>query len=435
VSSESGRGAGGTPTRAERDDARGPAAVVFVLRGVFPIPPDAGTPRPFHLLTGLRARAKVCLLAVVGQSPEAWQRFAEHPALRGAFAETRAFARRARYGPFAAARTFLAGLPALERRYKDPDVRDAAHAAARDLATAHGPVVFYCWGLPSLQWVPPEYWPASVLDLVDAPTMAIERRLASDAGLGLRERLLMRLDLPALARYERRVLARVGVATLNSSVDLDYVRRRNPDARLARVIDGGDSDYFDPAPFAHLAESDDEIVFLGNMGFPPNADAARRLALDVMPRVWRTHPRARAVLIGPDPRGALADLRGGERVVVTGFVDDVRPYLRRAALVASPVRFGAGMKNKLQSALAMEKAVVASTVTREGFDELVPGVHALVSDSDDDIAAAITALLDDPARRRALGRAGRELIRTHFSWDAAREALWRAILRCPTVGG
>jgi glycosyltransferase involved in cell wall biosynthesis len=92
------------------------------------------------------------------------------------------------------------------------------------------------------------------------------------------------------------------------------------------------------------------------------------------------------------------------------------------------------MKNKLQAALAMEKAMVASTVTREGFDELVPGRHALVADTDEEIAAAIVALLGDPARRSALGRAGRELIRAHFSWAAANDALWRALATCAPVG-
>jgi glycosyltransferase involved in cell wall biosynthesis len=169
------------------------------------------------------------------------------------------------------------------------------------------------------------------------------------------------------------------------------------------------------------------------MGFPPNADAARRLALEIMPLVWRRRPRARVVLIGPDPDGALADLCD-PRVEVTGFVPDVRPWLRRATLVASPLRFGAGMKNKLQAGLAMEKAMVASTVTREGFDELVPGRHALLADTDEEFAAAILALIDDPDRRRALGRAGRELIRTHFSWAAATDALWQALRRCTPVG-
>jgi hypothetical protein len=201
-----------------------------------------------------------------------------------------------------------------------------------------------------------------------------------------------------------------------------------------RVIDGGDADYFTPEPFADIPESEEEITFVGNMGFPPNADAARRLARRIMPHVWRRRPRARAVLIGPDPHGVLADLAEPGRVEVTGFVPDVRPWLRRATVVASPLRFGAGMKNKLQAGLAMEKAMVASTVTREGFDELVPGRHALVADTDEAIAAAIVALLDDPLLRRALGRAGRELILSHFSWPAAIEALWHALERCAPVG-
>ena len=101
----------------------------------------------------------------------------------------------------------------------------------------------------------------------------------------------------------------------------------------------------------------------------------------------------------------------------------------------SPLRFGTGMKNKLQAALAMGKATVASPVTCEGFDRLEPGVHALVADGAENIARAALALLNDPARRRALGLAGAELIRTHYSWDAAAAVLWENLRHLPRTAG
>jgi len=129
-------------------------------------------------------------------------------------------------------------------------------------------------------------------------------------------------------------------------------------------------------------------------------------------------------VVGPDPPEGLRALQDGRRVVVTGFVPDVRPHLARATVIVSPLRFGTGMKNKLQAGLAMGKAMVASRVTCEGFDRLEPGIHALVADGAQEIARAALALLDDPARRRALGAAGRLLIRTHYGWDAAATVLW-----------
>jgi glycosyltransferase involved in cell wall biosynthesis len=407
--------------------------VVVVVPGPFPIPPEAGTPRPWHLLAGLRERVKVCLLAVVRTDDREWDAFLGNDSLRSAFVDVRVEHRQTATPMLAALRTRFRGLPALDRRYKDPAALAAAHASARSLAAAHGPVVFYCWTLNTLQWVPEEWWHACALDLVDAPTMTVERRLKSDAGLSAVDRAALWLELPPLRGYLGRALDAVGAGITNSSADLAYLRASHPQARLYRVIDGGDAEYFSPEPFAGIAESSNELVFVGAMTFPPNADAARFLAQDILPLVRRSHPQMKAYLIGPDPDGVIADLNDGERVVVTGFVDDVRPYLKRAAVVVSPLRFGAGMKNKLQAGLAMEKAMVVSQVTCEGFDDLVPGRHALIANTAPEFAARVCELLEQPERRRELGAAGRALIREHYAWPAAVDALMRAIASCEPV--
>jgi glycosyltransferase involved in cell wall biosynthesis len=409
-----------------------PRAVVAVVGQDFPIPPAAGTPRPFHLLRGLAQRVPVHLLGVVRPPRAAFEAFAARPELSRLLASVVAIERE-QPRLSGAVRTWLAGEPSLSQRWKAPAAIAAAHRAARDLASRHGPLAFYCWGLAALQFVPRELWGALVLDCVDAVSLSAERRLQTDRALAWRERLRLSIELALLRRYEAKVLPRVAAVTLNSSADLSWLRARVPGAPLLRVIDGGDAEYFAPGPFAALPEGDDEVVFVGNMSYPPNADAARFLASEILPRVRARVPRARAVLIGPDPGDALALVRGLPGVTVTGFVDDVRPYLRRAALAVSPLRFGAGMKNKLQAGLAMEKAMVVSSLTCEGFDELVPGRDALIADDAESFAARIAELLADPARRRALGAHGRALIRDHYSWDAAHASLWQAIARCRPV--
>ncbi len=403
-------------------------AVIAVVADPFPVPPDAGTPRPFHLLRGLARGTRLGLLAAHAAAPGVFERMLARPALDGLFAETRARTRTPG-GALAALRTLLAGDPSFEHRRRDPSALATVHADARALARRLAPAVFYCWGVAALQWVPRALWRSCAWDLVDAPSMALERRIRGDASLSRAERMRLRLELPLLRAYERRTLDRVGVAIANSSVDVAYLRERHPDAPLERVIDGCDTAYFDPRPFRGAPEAE-ELTFVGNMLYPPNADAARVLATEILPRVQRRRPAARAVLIGPDSRGAIADLAGRPGVEVTGFVEDVRPYLARAGVVVSPLRFGAGMKNKLQAGLAMEKAMVVSSVTCEGFDDLLPGTHACVADDPDGFAARVVELLEDPARRRALGTAGAELIRSSYSWDAADAALWRALARC-----
>jgi glycosyltransferase involved in cell wall biosynthesis len=405
-------------------EPEGKPAVVAVIGSVFPIPPEAGTPRPFQLLKRLARKTEVHCLAVVPQSPEDWERFRENPSLSGCFTSSSVFYRRTEVSAFAQARTLLSGLPLFDQRYRDPTALAAARARARALARLHHPAVFYCWERDTLQYVPRDLWPGTLVDFVDAPGLATERRLASDETLRGFERLKLRMALFGLHRFERRALTSVGIASFNSTADIATLRARVPDAPIINVIDGGDTDYFTPEAVTGVAEASAELMFFGNLGYPPNGDAALHLVRDIMPLVWRARPDARVVVVGPEPPEALRRLQDGRRVAVTGFVDDVRPYLARATVVVSPLRFGTGMKNKLQAGLAMEKAMVASPVTCEGFDRLEPGVHALVADGADEAARAVLSLLDDPARRRALGKAGRELIRAHYGWDAAVDVLW-----------
>jgi glycosyltransferase involved in cell wall biosynthesis len=418
------------PTEGESDPT-----VVAVIGSVFPIPPEPGTPRPFQLLKRIAARAAVHCLGVVPQSPEEWERFREDPSLRDVFASTTAFYRSTQAHPIAKLATLLTGRPLFDQRYRDPAVLRAARARARALVRAHGPVVFYCWERDTLQYVPRELWRNTVWDLVDAPVLATERRLAVDETLGTWERVKLRTALIPLRRFERNALKRVGCAVLNSTADIATLRARIPDVPIVNVIDGGDAEYFSAEHVSERSEASADLLFFGNLAFPPNADAALHLVRDVMPLVWRARPDARAIVVGPDPPDALRQLQDGRRVLITGFVPDVRPYLARATVIVSPLRFGTGMKNKLQAGLAMGKAMVASRVTCEGFDRLEPGVHALVADGADEIARAALALLDDPERRRALGAAGRELIRTHYGWDAAAGVLWENLRHLPAATG
>jgi len=416
-----------------RGEREAEPAVIAVIGSVFPIPPEAGTPRPFQLLRRIAARTSVHCLAAVPQSPEEWERFREHPALRDVFASTHAFHRRTEVSPLAKLATLVTGRPLFDQRFRDPAVLAAARNCAAELARAHEPAVFYCWERDTLQYVPRALWQRTVWDLVDAPVLATERRLAIDELMSTWERVKLRTALVTLRRFERRALARVGRATLNSSADLAALRKRIPDAPVDVVIDGGDADYFSSENAPGAVEAPADLLFFGNLAFPPNADAALHLVRDVMPLVWRARPDARAIVVGPEPPEEVRALQDGRRVIVTGFVPDVRPHLARATVIVSPLRFGSGMKNKLQAGLAMGKAMVASPVTCEGFDRLEPGIHALVADGAQDIARAALSLLDDPARRRALGAAGRLLIRTHYSWDAAVAVLWENLRHLGTA--
>ena len=411
-----------------------PQTVVGVISRLFSVPPEAGTPRPFHLLTRLRDRTRLLGVAVAAAPEPECQRFIERPEITTIFDRSWLFHRRTSSSALAHVRTLVSGRPPFDVRYKDTGTLASVHQLMNDLVRDEGPLAFYCLGLPSLQWIPQQYWKATLLDAIDAMSMATTRRIAADRQISPVAKLSLRLALPAQRRYERAVLARLGAVVYNSSLDIQYMRQLCPGAPIRRVIDGVDTSYFSPEASADVEEGDEDVLFFGDMKFAPNLDAAHQLVEHIMPLVWRRCGNARAILVGPDPPESLRRLHDGQRVIVTGFVDDIRPYLKRCAVVASPLRFGAGMKNKLQAGLAMCKAMVVSTVTVEGFDDLEPGGHAIVADEPEHFAEAVTELLRDRALRRGMAEAGCELVRRSYTWESADRALWDAFGQCELAG-
>lgn len=407
------------------------ASTIALLRRSYPVPPEAGTPRAHHLLRRLCEAGPVHCLAAISEDRTTWNGFLARSGLDRRFASVEVHAVADVSSPRSDVLNLLSGRPPFDLRWKDPEGLRAVRASVRHLAGRVSPAVFYGYGIDTLQLVPRDLWGSCVLDCTDAQSLLLARRLRADESLGPAQRLRLAAALPSIRRYEAHAFRSAAAVVFNSSDDIAQLQARHPDAPLVCVIDGCDVDYFSPDAARGVEEEPDLLVFTGHMRYPPNADAAIHLVETILPRVWRRRPGVRALLIGPEPPERLRRLHDGERVCVTGFVDDVRPYLRRATLVVSPVRFGAGMKNKLQAALAMEKAMVASSVTCEGFADVVDGEHVRIADEPEAFAEAVCSLLEDPERRRSMALRGSALIRSRYTWQAATEALLATLRRTP----
>ncbi len=203
------------------------------------------------------------------------------------------------------------------------------------------------------------------------------------------------------------MLGRAAINLYVSDVDARAYTRFFPSRTVAVVPNGVDIDYFAPS---QTAPEPDLIVFEGNMNFPPNIDTAIRLVQDVLPRVQRSVPAARICLVGRDPASEVVALASA-RVEVTGTVDDVRPYLARAAVFACPMRLGSGIKNKILQAWAMARPVVATPESLGGL-AASDGVNLLVRSSPEAFAGAIVQLLNDDRLSSELGQNGRETVGT-----------------------
>ena len=169
---------------------------------------------------------------------------------------------------------------------------------------------------------------------------------------------------------------------------------------------------------------DAALVFTGSMSYRPNVDAALWFADEVLGRVRAQVPEARFFVVGNRPHPRLSALHERDEVQVTGWVPDVAPFLSAATVYVVPMRMGSGTRLKLLQALAAGKAVVSTPTGAQGLD-VRDGRELRLAANAEDFAQAVVALLQDPAQREALGRAGREFVRTHYDWAVIAPRLLR----------
>jgi sugar transferase (PEP-CTERM/EpsH1 system associated) len=239
----------------------------------------------------------------------------------------------------------------------------------------------------------------------------------SQVGGGLR-RPLLELEWRKLRRCEAQLCARATLALTVSDTDRELLATLAPAANLATIPTGVDTTYFAPGGAEASAY---QMVFTGSMDWHPNEDAMLYFLDRILPRIRREQPRASLTIVGRRPSARLQARASEVGVQVTGTVADIRPYVAAAAVYIVPLRIGGGTRLKIFEALAMGKAVVSTSIGAEGLP-VVPGEHIIQTDDPDDFACAVLALLNDPARRRALGDAGRQLVEARYAWpQVARE--------------
>ena len=261
---------------------------------------------------------------------------------------------------------------------------------------------------------------AVIADIIDDPLrvqQAVENR---SGGVGAWARRLARRA--GQRGYERRFAGNVDRFVFVSPEDAEGFSARTPGAAVACIPNGVDTAFFDPEAVVGYADPASPVVaFVGNLAYPPNDEAARFLIEQIAPRVWTSQPAARFIIVGPDPSDAVQELVG-PRVTVTGYVDDVRPYVKTASVVSLPMLSGAGIKNKLLEAWAMGRCVVATSLACQGV-EVDHEANLLVADSADAHADAICRALTDESLRGTLADAGRRVVSSQYTWAHAAERL------------
>lgn len=382
---------------------------ILFLAHRIPFPPDRGDKiRSWHVLKHLSGLARVHLACFADDAGDAAHLAGLRSALGGRLGEVHVEVRRT-HRAVAAARALRTGRPISLTLFASP----AMQAFVTDMLAGARVDAVYAFSGQMAQFVPDQVSQRFVMDFVDMDSA----KFAAYAEAGGAMRPVHAREARRLFDFERQVAARADLSLFVSEAEAGLFRTRTGCPRIAALANGIDSGFFNPAAgFPALTPGERGegpiLLFTGQMDYRPNVEAVRWFAAEMLPLV----PSARFVIAGRNPAPEVRAL-AGERVTVTGAVTDMRSWLAAADLVVAPLRIARGIQNKVLEAMAMARPVVATPAAFEGIDA-EPGRDLVVQASPAGMAQAINDLLVDQERRRALGKAARDLVVHSYGWDA-----------------
>ncbi|NOT63241.1 MAG: glycosyltransferase, partial [Acidobacteria bacterium] len=215
--------------------------------------------------------------------------------------------------------------------------------------------------------------------------------------------------------YEKAACQRFDYVAAVSADDAETMRREYGVTRVSDVPTGVDTEFFKPS--GNETVNPHSLVFTGSMDWLPNEDAIRYFTEAILPLIKQQIPDVKLTVVGRNPFPSLVELSQRDpSIIVTGRVDDVRPYMERAAAYVIPLRIGGGTRLKVYEAMAMEMPIVSTTIGAEGL----PVNHEqelLLADEPQPFANSVIRVLRDQELAQRLGQEAAQTVRDRFGWE------------------
>lgn len=304
-----------------------------------------------------------------------------------------------------------------------------ASRAARRWITSHRSDydLIFCLHLRMAQYALEIPLPKAI-DLIDAASLFYREAARFSQGLWHR---IYAWESERLPPYEAEVLQAFDLAFVSSPFDAAHLRRALPkdlEHKLVVLPNGVREELLRSPPYAPDAGKPPfRLVFFGKIDYAPNVDAAITFAHRVLPKLREHEPRLEFWIVGTSPRTEVLALQRIPGVRVTGDLEDPYEILARAHLVVAPLRFGAGISNKVLEAMALGRPVLATPVAVRGIAGR-DGVHFRLVSEEKDWPREVLRLLREEDLRRTLGENARRLVQERYRWEAVGERLRSALL-------
>ncbi len=234
-----------------------------------------------------------------------------------------------------------------------------------------------------------------------------------------------------LRRYEAWACQTADAVLAVSEADAEALRDLTPGIRLWVVPNGVDSEFY--RPDSSIEPEPTGLLFTGTMDYRPNVDAMEWFVSTILPNITNQRSDVSLEIVGRSPTPSVLQLAAlGQKVTVTGAVEDIRPYFSRNSVFVVPIRMAGGARLKILEAMAMGLPVVSTRLGAEGID-LVEDKEVLMANSPEEFASDVLRLLEDGNLRRQMATLGRQAAEERFDWGKVAPRLLEAYQLDPLV--
>ena len=257
------------------------------------------------------------------------------------------------------------------------------------------------------------------LDYMDVLSKGMERRIEKSSRL---LRPFVKLEAYRLKKYEHFIFSAFNNKTIISEQDQNLIiHAQNQEIKIVR--NGVDLTFFKPRD--SLKKFD--LVFTGNMSYPPNVDGVTYLVEKILPLVWKQNPNITLAIAGATPSTRVQRL-AQKNVTVTGWVDDIRDYYASSKIFIAPMQIGTGLQNKLLEAMAMNIPCITSPLANNAL-KATHEDNILIANTVKDYTKSIFSLLENNSFSEKIANNGHNFVKNNYDWKSTTNQLEKLFLK------
>ncbi|MBI4847287.1 MAG: glycosyltransferase [Nitrospirae bacterium] len=245
-----------------------------------------------------------------------------------------------------------------------------------------------------------------VIDHIDCLSLNMERRYKTEKGF--LKRALFKKEWDAMRAWEHRYKNVPSIVT--SEKDMNALEGYKAGRVIANGVD------LEKFQYNNDGTKDIDLLFVGNMGYFPNAQAVEFFMEKIYPALRRVRHDIRVFVVGPNANKKIRSISDNKNIFVTGLVEDVKGYYHRAKVFVAPMQSGSGIQNKILEAMACGVPVITTTLGNLAIKAL-DKEEIIIADATDSCAGTILELLENKNKGKEIACKARRFVEMNFSWD------------------